>query len=136
MLEIPEEYRELLSKAGTSVLSFLCKDGSVQSTLAWSDFEHGLISICVPKTSIKYRRLVENGKATVLKYDPRDERKYISIRCSLVRVESEGAIDFLNKLTQRHYGKEKWYGEVEPDSQEKKLNEVIVYLKPEKVYFT
>ena len=136
MAEIPEEYRELLSNTGPSVLSVLCKDGSVQSTLAWTDYENELISICVPKTSIKYKRLIDSGKATVLKYDPDDERRYISIRCSLAKVESQGAIDFLNKLTQRHYGKEKWYGEVEPDDEEKKLNEVIVYLKPEKVYFT
>lgn len=135
-MEIPEVYSKLLRDKGPTVFSAVAKDGSVQSSLVWSDFEESVVSINMLAGSPKLKRLVRNKKATVLKVDPENEDNYISIRCSLVRVESEGAIEHLNKLTKRHLGNEKWYGEVAPDNDEEKKNEVVVYLKPEKVYFT
>lgn len=86
-------------------------------------------------TAPKLKRLVRNNKATVVKSDPDNEDKYISLRCSLLRVDSEGAIEHLDKLTQRHYGKKYWYGDVVPDNDEEKQEEVVVYLRPEKIYY-
>ena len=54
----------------------------------------------------------------------------------LVRIESAGAIKHLNKLTQRHLGKEKWYGDVVPENEDEEKDEVVVYLRPDSVYFT
>jgi len=136
-MNIPEEYCSLLRGKGSTTLSVICKDGSIQSSLVWNDYEKGLISIGMLNTSPKFKRLLKNEKATVLKYDSENEEKYISVRCSLVRVDSdENAIAHLNKLTKRHYGKESWYGDVVPDNEKEKNNRVVVYLKPEKVYFT
>ena len=79
---------------------------------------------------------MRSGKATVLKVDPDNEDNYISLRCSLVRVESGKAIEHLDKLTQRHYGKQSWYGDVVADDNASKKDEVVVYLRPEKIYYT
>jgi hypothetical protein len=49
-------------------------------------------------------------------------------------VDSIGAIAHLDKLTFRHLGKERWYGDVVPEDHVEKEREMIVYLKPEKVY--
>jgi len=135
-VEFPEIYCKLLRDKGPTVLSVVAKDGSVQSSLVWSDFEDGVISINMLTTAPKLKRIVRKGKATILKVNPENEDNYISIRCSLIRVESDGAIEHLDKLTQRHLGVNKWYGDVVPNNEEEKKNCVIVYLKPEKVYFT
>lgn len=135
-VEIPKAYSNLLRDKGPTIFSVIAKDESVQSSLVWSDLEEGLISINMLATAPKLKRLLRNKKATVLKVDPEDEDKYISIRCSLDRVESEGAIEHLDKLTQRNLGNEKWYGEVVPDNDEEKAKCVVVYLKPEKIYYT
>ena len=113
-MEIPEAYRNLLRGKGPTVLSVVAKDGSVQSSLIWSDLEGDVISISMLNTAPKLKRLVRNKMATILKIDPKNEDNYVSIRCSLVRIESDGAIEHLNRLTLRHYGKEKWYGDVVP----------------------
>lgn len=130
------KYANLLRAKGPTVLSVVTGDDSIQSSLVWSDFEDDEISISMLVTAPKYKRILRSKKATILKVDPEDEDNYISIRCSLLRVETEGAIEYLDKLTQRHMGKEKWYGEVIPDNDEEKENEVVVYLKPEKIFFT
>jgi hypothetical protein len=135
-MEIPEAYCALLRGIGPTTFSVVAKDGSVQSSLVWSDLADGLISISMSNTAPKLESLVRNGKATILKVDPEDEGNYVSIRCSLVRVASDGAIAHLDKLTLRHSGKEKWYGGVVAENDEEKEREVIVYLKPEKVYCT
>jgi hypothetical protein len=133
---IPEVYEKLLRDKGPTVLSVICKDGSVQSSLVWSDFELSELSINMLTTAPKFKRILRSKRATLLKVDPEDEDNYISIRCSLVRTESGGAIEHLNKLTKRHLGKENWYGEVVPYNDEEKRNCVVVYLKPEKIYWT
>jgi hypothetical protein len=135
-MEIPDVYRDLLSGIGPTIFSVVAKDGSVQSSLVWSDLEDGLISISMSNTAPKLKNLIRNGNATILKVDPENEDNYVSIRCSLVRVVSHGAIAHLDKLTLRHSGKEKWYGDVVPENDEEKENEVVVYLKPKKVYCT
>ena len=84
----------------------------------------------------RQKNLIRTGKATVLKVDPENEDNYISIRCSLVRVDSEGAIAHQDKLTLRHYGKEKWYGDVVPENDAERDSQVVVYLQPERVYYT
>jgi len=136
MIDIPETYNTLLIGKGPTIFSVVAEDGTIQSSLVWSDFEGGLLSISMLNTAPKFKRLVRHGKATILKYDPEDEKKYISMRCSLVRIDSDNAIAHLNRLTQRHYGKKTWYGEVVPNNEQDKKNEVVVYLKPEKIYFT
>ena len=135
-MDIPEVYRDLLSGIGPTVLSVIARDGSVQSSLVWSNLQNGLISISMLNTAPKLKSLQRNAKATILKADPDNEDNYISIRCSLVRVEANGAIDHLNKMTLRHYGKEKWYGDVVPENAAEQETEVVVYLKPEKIYYT
>jgi hypothetical protein len=135
-MQIPEDYIKLLRDKGSTIFSVVAIDGTVQSSLVWSDYEDDVISINMSNNTPKYKRIMRNKKATVLKFDPKDEDKYISIRCSLLRVESEGAIAHLDKLTMRHLGKEKWYGDVVPDNDEDKKRSVIVYLKPDKIYFT
>ena len=135
-MNIPEVYRDLLTGIGSTIFSVIAVDGSVQSSLVWSDFKDGVVSINMLNTAPKLKSLVRNGKATILKVDPENEDNYISIRCSLVRVDSDGAIAHLDKLTHRHSGKEKWYGDVVPENETEKDNRVVVYIKPDKVYFT
>ena len=135
-MNIPEVYRDLLTGIGSTIFSVIAVDGSVQSSLVWSDFEDGVVSINMLNTTPKLKSLVRNGKATILKVDPENEDNYISIRCSLVRVDSDGAIAHLDKLTHRHSGKEKWYGDAVPENETEKENRVVVYIKADKVYFT
>jgi hypothetical protein len=121
---------------GPTILSVLTRDGAVQSSLVWSELEHALISINMLTSAPKLKSIVRNKKATVLKVDPHNEDNYIAVRCSLAAVESHDAIAHLDRLTMRHMGKAKWYGEAVPDNDEEKADRVIVYLKPERLYFT
>ena len=133
-MKIPKAYHDLLRGIGPTVFSVIADDRSVQSSLVWSDLEDELISISMLNTAPKLKNLINRGKATILKIDPENEDNYISIRCSLVQVVSDGAIAHIDKLTLRHYGKQRWYGDVVSENDKNKDNEVVVYLKPEQLY--
>ena len=127
-------YRDLLRGIGSSVFSVVAEDGSVQSSLVWSDLDNGVISVGMLSTAPKLKSLIRSGRATILKVDPEDEDNYVSIRCTLIEIVSDGAIEHIDKLTLRHYGKARWYGDVVSESDKNKDLEVVVYLKPEKLY--
>lgn len=127
-------YRDLLRGIGSSVFSVVAEDGSVQSSLVWSDLENGVISVGMLSTAPKLKNLKRSGRATILKVDPEDEDNYVSIRCTLIEIASDGAIEHIDKLTLRNYGKARWYGDVVSESDKNKDLEVVVYLKPEKLY--
>jgi len=127
-------YRDLLRGIGSSVFSVVAEDGSVQSSLVWSDLDNGVISVGMLNTAPKLKSLIRSGRATILKVDPEDEDNYVSIRCTLIEIVSDGAIEHMDKLTLRHYGKARWYGDVVSESDKNKDLEVVVYLKPEKLY--
>ena len=127
-------YRDLLRGIGSSVFSVVAEDGSVQSSLVWSDLDNGVISVGMLNTAPKLKSLIRSGRATILKVDPEDEDNYVSIRCTLIEIVSDGAIEHMDKLTHRHYGKARWYGDVVSESDKNKDLEVVVYLKPEKLY--
>ena len=127
-------YRDLLRGIGSSVFSVVAEDGSVQSSLVWSDLDNGVISVGMLNTAPKLKSLIRSGRATILKVDPEDEDNYVSIRCTLIEIVSDGAIEHIDKLTLRHYGKARWYGDVVSESDKNKDLEVVIYLKPEKLY--
>ena len=83
-MEIPDSYVKLLKDKGPTVFSVVALDGSVQSSLVWSEFDAGVISIPMSRFTPKLKRLERTQKATILKVDPATEDNYISIRCSLL----------------------------------------------------
>ena len=135
-MDIPDKYRDLLQAKGPTILSVLAKDRSIQSSLVWSDFEAGIISINMLGSAPKLKRIVNSAKATVLKIHADDEDSYICIRCSLLSMEKDGAIEHLNMLTRRHMGVESWYGNVVAENPIEQNDRCIVMLRPQKIYFT
>ena len=57
-MEIPQAYHDLLRGIGSSVLSVVADDGSVQSSLVWSDLDNGLISVGMLNTAPKLKSLI------------------------------------------------------------------------------
>jgi len=136
MIEIPQFYCELLSSAGAATLSVLSKDGSIQSTMVWPDYDGEFIKLNMVSGSPKQVSIKRDGKATLLASHSGNENLYISLRCELHEITPDGAIEHLNTLTQRNMGVTQWYGDVEPIDCESKNKRVLVYLRPVRIYHT
>ena len=133
---IPVFFSRLLVAPGAATLSVLGKDGSIQSTLVWPDFDGELLKLNMVSGSVKERSLRRELKATLLVAHSSNENMYISLRCEVEKITAEGAIDHLDMLTERNLGLSNWYGEVEAEDAPSKAGRVIVYLKPVRIYHT
>lgn len=136
MHQLPERYRNLLSPPGIATISVLARDGTIQSTLVWTDFDGELLKFNMVCDSPKARNIQREGRATVLATDSLDENFYVSLRCELHEASHEGAIEHLNRLTLQNMGKSRWYGDVEPFNAAEEARRVVVYLRPVRVYYT
>lgn len=133
---IPEFYAQLLCAAGSATLSVLSKDGSIQSTLVWPDYDGEFIKLNVMEGSPKLNGIKRERKATVLMTHGGNETLYIAVRCELHDIVSEGAVEHLNMLTQRNMGVQRWYGDVVAENELEEKRTRIVYLKPVRIYHT
>ena len=136
MIEIPKFYSNLLTSAGAATLSVLSRDGSIQSTMVWPDYDGQFIKLNMLSGSPKEASIRRENRATLLVSHGSNENLYISVRCELHKVTSEGVIEHLNTITQRNMGVSQLYGEVEPIDAESKNKRVLVYLKPVRIYHT
>ena len=133
---IPYKYQQMLQSAGFATLSTLSPDGSIQSTLVWPDYEDGLIRLSMPDYSAKLKNMRRQGRATLLAVDPENEDYYVSIRCELIDVTAEGAIEHLDMLTRRNMNLDHWYGDVVDADDADQEHHVVVLLRPVRVYST
>ena len=136
MIKIPQFYKDLLTSAGSATLSVLAKDGSIQSTLVWPDYDGEYVKLNMLSGSPKEASIRREGKATLLMAHGSNENLYISLRCELHQVTKVNSIEHLNTITQRNMGLADWYGDVEPADSESKDRRVVVYLKPVRIYHT
>ncbi len=97
-MNIPEFYQQLLSAPGVATLSVRSRDGSIQSTLVWTDFNGGFIKISMLAGSPKESSIRREKTATLLRSDPTNENMYISLRCELHEIRQTGAIEHLDMI--------------------------------------
>ena len=135
-VKIPGFFSRLLIGPGAATLSVLGKDGSIQSTLVWPDFDGELLKLNMLSGSAKAQSLNREHRATMLMASPSNENMYISLRCEVEKITGEGAIEHLNMLTERNLGLPRWYGHVEPEDCPSRHRRVIAYLKPVRLYHT
>ncbi len=135
-MQIPKNFIHLLNAPTAATLSVLAKDGSIQSSLVWPDFDGEFIKLNMLADSPKERNILRERKVTLLVADETNSDIYISLRCELHKTTHESAIEHLNDLTYRHTGLDKWYGEVEPNDSDLENRRVIVYLRPIRIYHT
>jgi len=145
-VDIPESFRPLMHAPGAATLSTLGADQSIQSVLVWFDYmdeqvdehveeaEGGCFRVNMGDRDVKFRNMQRHPKATLLIHDPATPDRYISFRCEFERFEHAGAIEHLDKLTQRNTEELCWYGGVVEDDPEERAHSIIVYLRPVRSY--
>lgn len=125
---------QIIEAAEVMTLSTLGKDGTILSNLVWYVFDGNTFQINTEFGSPKEINIRKRDVATVLITDPNDCGYYITARCVLDHVQTEGTLEQLDRLTKRHMNIDHWYGGVVPDNIEEKARSVIVHLTPVRLY--
>lgn len=106
MAELSEKQRELLLGKNFYTLSTIGKDGSPRSTTIWGDLEGALIAV----NSVEGRGWLANvrrdPRVAVAVHAEGNAYDQVSIRGRVVSETSEGALEHIDRLSQKYSGRD------------------------------
>jgi PPOX class probable F420-dependent enzyme len=119
--------RELIKGRNFCHVATLNEDGSVHSTLVWSDLDGDRVVL----NSAQGRKWPENvkrdGRATLLIANSENPYEYVRIDARLDEATEEGAMDVINALAKKYTGADE-YGNLQPGERR-----ITLKLAPERI---
>jgi PPOX class probable F420-dependent enzyme len=111
-LPIPEKFHDLFSRPILCALTTINPDGQPHTVPVWCDFDGEHVRVNAPITTKKARNLQRNTKLSVLVLDPQNPGHWIEIQGHVgeARDEAHGAIEHINKLSEKYTGNPVYQG--------------------------
>ncbi|MCT9095799.1 PPOX class F420-dependent oxidoreductase [Haloarchaeobius sp. HME9146] len=130
MEPVPEQYHDLFEKATFAHFATVMPDGTPQVTPVWVDYdtESDHLLVNTAQGRLKERNVRENPKVGIEMTDPDDPYRFLSVRGEVVEVTEEGAIEHIDRLTQRYMGQDTY-----PNHGEEGGPRVIIRIRPDRV---
>ena len=108
---LPDELLDLLRKPAICYLATTMPDGSPQLTQTWVDTDGDRILINSVEGFQKIRNIERDPRVAVTISDPDKPSRYFTVRGRVLSVSKDGAVDHIEKLSQRYLGTPyPWYG--------------------------
>ena len=105
---IPESHADLVTRALPAVLVTLMPDGRPQASIVWFAHDDGRLSLNTEDGRQKVRNMAADPRVTLLITDPEDQHRYIELRCDVIGVHSDGALEHRAELDRRYLGPDHW----------------------------
>lgn len=107
MVEVPGAYQDLLSDElkAFSILGTLMKDGTPQVTPIWFNVENGYFFVNSSRDRLKTQNMSMRPEVALTVIDPRNPYRYLQIRGKVVEITEEGAVELINRLSQKYRGR-------------------------------
>lgn len=103
-MQIPQSHRDLFEGPYRICLSTVTANGQPYSTPAWCALEDD--SLLVVVTGSEYETLLQgNSYFSLLAYDPRDPLRNMEIRGQTIKMENDGSLEQLDRLTRIYTSK-------------------------------
>jgi PPOX class probable F420-dependent enzyme len=104
MIEIPENYRQLLHQKAFANLATVMADGTPQVTPVWFDFTDGVVRVNTARGRIKSRTLRVGAPVALAIMDPDNPYRYVQIRGRVRRAAEDGADAHIDSLAKKYLG--------------------------------
>ena len=129
MERIPPEYDDLFDDETFAHFATIMPDGIPQVTPVWIDKDdEGYVLVNTARNRRKEKNVRQNPNVGLSIPDPEDPYRYVSIRGVVETVTTEGAIEHIDQLTQRYFGREEY-----PHHGDEVGERVIIRVRPERV---
>jgi PPOX class probable F420-dependent enzyme len=110
-MDLPVPLIELLQKPALCYLATTMPAGSPQLTQTWVDTDGEHVIINSVDTHQKVRNIARDPRVAVAVSDPDNLRAFYQIRGRVLEVRTDGAVDHIEKLSQKYNGGSyPWYG--------------------------
>lgn len=126
MVQIPDDFRDLLERPIVVTLVTVMPDGQPQATPVWADVVDGHIRVNTVVGRAKYNNMKERPQATVLVIDTEDPYRWMEIRGTVVRESLEDGDEGIDKLSRDYVGTD--YTDHRPEN-----TRVNLYIEPTRI---
>lgn len=110
MTEIPEKFRDLLSKKAFAHLATIMADGTPQVTPVWFDSDEQHLIINSAKGRTKDKNLRRDPRVALSIQDPDNPYRYLQVRGRVVEITEDGAAAHIDKMAKKYLGVDKYPG--------------------------
>jgi len=105
---IPDQFKDLFSKAAFAQLATLMPDGSPQVTPVWCDFDGTNVRLNSAKGRVKDKNMRRDKKVALSVQDPENPYRYLAMRGEVVEITEDGADAHIDLLAKKYLGKDKY----------------------------
>jgi PPOX class probable F420-dependent enzyme len=103
-VEIPAQFRDLLSKNAFAHLATVMPNGRPQVTPVWFDAEGAYIRINSAKGRVKDKNMRRDPRVALSIQDPDNAYRYLEIRGKVVEITENGAVAHIDALAKKYMG--------------------------------
>jgi PPOX class probable F420-dependent enzyme len=103
-VEIPTQFRDLLSKKAFAHLATVMPNGRPQVTPVWFDAEGAYIRINSAKGRVKDNNMRREPHVALSIQDPDNAYRYLEIRGKVVEITENGAVAHIDALAKKYMG--------------------------------
>ncbi len=103
-VEIPANFRDLLTKKAFAHLATVMPDGEPQVSPVWCDFQDGYVRINSAKGRLKDKNMRRDARVALSIQDPDNAYRYVEIRGKIVEITEKGADAHIDALAKKYLG--------------------------------
>ncbi len=122
---IPADKQDLVERPIVATLVTLMPDNQPQATPVWFSYDGTHIWVNTAKGRQKDTNMRERPQVTLLVIDPENPYRYLELRGKIDEITEEGAVDHIDSLCARYFGRESYYA----NNPELRYQEVRVIFK-------
>jgi len=105
---IPEKFRDLLTKKAFAHLATIMQDGSPQVTPVWFDFDGAHLRINSAKGRVKDKNMRRNRRVALAIQDPENPYRYLGVRGIVEDIVEAGADAHIDSLAKKYLGQDRY----------------------------
>lgn len=124
-MTIPESYKGLLESTALANIATIGPNGEPQVSPVWFDWDGEHVLFSQTKTRQKLQNLKKDPRIALSIVDPKNPYRYLEIRGIVTRVDDDPNMDFINSMSKKYLGQDK-YGMHQPGDER-----VVVVVEPQ-----
>jgi PPOX class probable F420-dependent enzyme len=124
-IRIPKSHEDLLTSTALAHVATLGPNGEPQNNPVWFGWDGEYVKFSQTKTRQKYKNLNRDPRLALSIVDPENPLRYLEIRGVVDRIEEDPDLDFINSMSKKYLGKDKYPNHRPGDER------VVVFVRPE-----
>ena len=105
---IPEKYQDLLTSSALAHVATIGPQGEPQVNPVWVGWDGTHLRFSQTTGRQKYRNVQHDARIALSIVDPKNPYRYLEIRGTVVQIDADPELDFINAMSKKYLGMERY----------------------------